>query len=62
MYLRNENAKQAVEDGNKLPGKLYIRVSEEDFEVYKVKCLGAFALAIGLLGPGEDIVDLIHKF
>jgi len=61
-YIQNYMAKDAAENGGKYSGHLVLRVDEDDHEEYKMKCLETFALLIGLLKPGEDIVDWIHKF
>jgi len=59
-YIQNENAKDVAEYGGH--PSLSLRISEDDLDIYKIKCLEAFALLIGLIKPGEDIVDWIHKF
>lgn len=61
-YIRNENAKYTAEWGNLPTKNLQLHVTEEDTELYKMKCLENFALLIGLLKPGENIVDWIRKY
>ena len=61
-YIHNEVAKDTAEWGT-LPVKdLRLRVTEDDIDEYRMKCLEHFALLIGLLKPGENIVDWIRKY
>lgn len=62
-WILNEEAKHVAEYGGRVSNNhLTLRVSEDDIGEYRMKCLEQFALLIGLLKPGENIVNWIHKF
>ena len=61
-WILNEDAKHCAEYGGHVSNNhLTLRVSEDDTDEYRMKCLEKFALLIGLLEPGKEIGDWIRE-